>query len=38
MTYDPEADAAYIYVTGHIEPGGSKSSNVLAGRRPAVPS
>jgi len=29
MTYDPEADAAYIYVTDPIEAGGSKSSSVL---------
>jgi len=29
MTYDPETDAAYIYVTDPIEDGGVASSTVL---------
>lgn len=29
MTYDPESDAAYIYITDPIEPGGVASGSTL---------
>ena len=29
MTYDPDADAAYLYITDPIEPGASVSNSTL---------
>ena len=36
MTYDPDSDAAFIYITDPIEPGGAVTSSVLNKRTPGA--